>query len=189
MPRQTINALLTQANVTLADNVTGDISAADVRDLLKDVIDTFKPGFGAVSNPSVTLPSLFTTPVVIPYTTLLAVTVDFTATPAAGTVKRNALGLPTVNNRISFFADVLAPAGSDITLALYRDGIQVPGGVTVAGRGASTPTAAGFEILNGTPVAGDPIYEVRAAKISGAASAVGFNNVRFILEVIPTIGA
>ncbi len=189
MPRQTINALLSQATVVLADNVTGDISAADVRDVLMDVIDTFKPGFGAVGHDSVVLPLLFTTPVVIPYSTQYAVTVDFSVTLAAGTVRRNALGLPTVNNRISFFADVFAPAGSDITLALFRDGVQVPGGTTVAGRGAATPTSAGFEILSSTPVVGDPVYEVRAAKVSGAAANVGFNNVRFILEVIPTIGA
>jgi len=188
MARRTVGALLTQADVTLADNLTGDISAADVRDLIKDAIDTFKPGFGAVSNDSVVLPLLFTTPTVIPYTTLLAVTVDFTATVALGTVRRNALGLPTVNNRISFYADVFAAAGADIAINLYRDGVQVPGGITVAGRGAATPTSCGFEILNATPIAGDPVYEIRAAKVSGAAANVGFNNVRFILEVIPTLG-
>jgi hypothetical protein len=188
MPRRTISDLLAQANTTLPDNILQEITAADVRDMIKDVIDTFKPGFGAVGNPLTTLVALGITPVVIPYTQLLAVTAEYTAVIASGTVRRNALGLPTVNDRITFFADVACPDGNEVVFSLYRDGLQVPGGMTVSGRGLGNIAAGSFSILSGTAIVGDPVYEVRAAKISGGADNVELSNVRLILEVIPTLG-
>lgn len=188
MTRKTMVALLAQADATLADNATQDISAADVRNLIKDFIDTMTPGFGAVGKDAHTLVALGVTPVVVPYDTLMAVTTEFTANLPAGTVTRNALGLPTVNTRITFFAGVTGPSGNEVSFTLQRDGVNVPGGFTVSGMGATNPVQGSFEIINATPVAGNPVYRVMAAKINGAAANVDLSNVRFILEVVPTIG-
>jgi hypothetical protein len=188
MTRKTIVALLLQADTNLPDNTSGDISAADVRDLLKDIIDTFKPGFGAIGNDLHTLVALGITPVVIPYTTLLAVTADFTANLVAGQITRNSLGLPSTNTRVTFATDMACQDGSEVVFSLYRDGINVPGGTTASGRGLGNITEATFEIINAQPVAGNPVYEVRASKITGAASNVDLTNVRLILEVVPTLG-
>jgi hypothetical protein len=188
MPRKSIADLLVQADTTIADNTTGDISAGDVRDLLKDIIDTFKPGFGAVGNDLHTLVNLFTTPVVIPFDTLLAVTADFTANLGAGTVTRNALGLTSTNTRVTFYTDMATQDGSEVVFSLYRDGVNVPGGTTASGRGLGNVVEASFEIINAQPIAGDPAYEIRASKITGAASNVELSNTRLICEVVPTLG-
>jgi hypothetical protein len=188
MSRKTMAALIAQANATIEDNTTGAISASDVRTLIKDFIDTLTPGFGAVGDDAVTLPLVGLTPVVIPYDTTFAMTADFTAVLAAGTVKRNALGLPTVNNRITFVADVSCQSGSEVGFSLFRDGVNVPGGTVVTTQGAGNVVQASFSVLNATPLAGDPVYEVRCAKLNGAAANVDLTLMRFILEVIPTIG-
>jgi hypothetical protein len=188
MARKTMVALKAQADATLGDNATHDISAVDVRNMIKDFIDTMTPGFGAVGNDLHTLVNLGIAQVVVPYDVLLAVTADFSANLAAGEVTRHSLGLPTVNTRVTFYAGVAAPAGNEVVFTLFRDGVSVPGGCTVSGQGAGNIAEGSFEIINGTPVAGDPVYKVMASKISGAANDVELSNVRLILEVVPTIG-
>jgi hypothetical protein len=181
-------ALKAQADATIEDNITGAISAADVRNMIKDVLDTLTPGFGAVGRATQTLTALGPTQQVVTYDTLLAVTADFTANLALGTVQRNALGLPTVNNRVTFFAQVDCPAGNEVSFTLFRDGVSVPGGCTISGQGNGNPVEGSFAIINSTPIAGDPVYKVMASKISGAAANVVLTEVRLILEVVPTIG-
>lgn len=188
MTRKTMAALIAQANATIEDNITGNISAADVRSLFKDLIDTVTPGFGAVGRATQTLVSLGVAQQVVTYDTPLAVTADFTAVLASGTVQRNSFGLPTVNNRVTFFAQVDCAAGNEVSFTLFRDGVSVPGGCTVSGQGGGNPVEGSFSIINSTPIAGDPVYKVMASKITGAAANVILTEVRLILEVVPTIG-
>lgn len=188
MARKTMAALIAQANATLADNTTHLITAAVVRNMFKDFIDTVTPGFGAVSRATQTLVNLGAVQQVVTYDTNLAMTADFTPNLALGTVQRLALGLPTVNNRVSFFAQVDTTAGNEVSFTLFRDGVSVPGGCTVSGLGAGNPVEGTFSILNGTPIAGDPVYKVMASKVSGPASNVILTEVRLILEVVPTLG-
>jgi len=187
MTRKTMVALKAQADTVLADNTTHLITAALLRTLIKDFLDTVTPGFGAVGRATQTLVALGVTPQVVTYDTLMAVTVEYTAVLAAGTVQRFALGLPTVNNRVSFFADVECPAGNEVNFQLYRDGVLIPGGCTVSGQGLGNPVGATFSLLNANPIAGDPIYKVMATKLTGAAANVTLIDVRLILEVVPTI--
>ena len=181
-------ALIAQADATLQDNITGLISAADVRQMIKDFIDTMTPGFGAVGRATQTLPTLGVAPQVVTYDDTMALTADFTANLATGEITRQALGLPTVNNRITFYAGVEGPAGSEYLFTLFRDGVSVPGGATVSGQGLGNPVQVTFEILNATPIVGNPVYKVMASKISGAAANTNLIDVRFIAEVVPTIG-
>jgi hypothetical protein len=188
MTRKTIATLLAQADATLADNTTGDISAADVRDMIKDLINSIKPGYGAAGNDSLTIVGLGTTPRVISYNQLLAQTPeDFLVLLGAGQIQRLANGLPLSRTRLSFQASVLAPAGNEILLSVYRNGIDMPGGVTISATGLGNPQSAVFQSLDVQPVPADPVYEVRASKITGAASDVEFTDVRLLLEVVPTL--
>lgn len=189
MPRKTIVALLAQADATIEDNATGAISAADVRSMVKDIIDTFGPGWGAVGNNSVTLPALGPTAVVVPYAQSIRVTAEFQANLAAGTVKRLAQGLPHTNTRVTFTTEIACPDGNEVVFSLWRDGASVPGGTTASGRGIGNKTEATFVMIDQNPSNADSTYSVRVSKISGAADDVLLTNVRFILEVVPSIGA
>jgi hypothetical protein len=188
MPRLTINALRAQVGVLLPDNITQDISAADVRDMFKDTIDTYAPGYGALSQPLVVLPALGITPVIVPFAAVLAQTDDYVANAAGGTIQRLANGLPSTVNRVSFYADVAAPSGNEVVFSLFRDGVDIPGGTTVSGQGAGNLSQAAFSVGTTAEDALDHIYTIRASKISGGADNVEVSNARFILEYVPTIG-
>ena len=189
MSRKTIVALLAQADATLEDNTTQNITASDVRNMVKDVIDTFRPGFGTLSNPSVTLPALAAAPgVIVPFADGLSVKEDFVVNAQAGTVQRMALGLPSTITRVTFYTDMAAQDGSEIVFSLYRDGVNVPGGTTATGRGSGNVVEASFVMIDSTTAAGNPVYSVRASRLTGAPGDVTLSNVRLILEVVPTIG-
>ena len=94
MTRKTMLALLAQADSTLADNTTGDITPAVLRTMVKDIIDSFSPGYGAANSASLTLTTLGSTPRVIPYVTKLAETIEFVVTIAAGTIMSRTTNIP-----------------------------------------------------------------------------------------------
>jgi hypothetical protein len=182
-------ALLAQADATLPDNTTHDISAADVRQLIKDVVDSFAPGYGIVSSANLTLAALTATPRVIPYVTILAQTPEYTIGLGAGTITRLAQGLPTTVNRISFYADMEAPAGNEIAFAVTRNGVAIPGGITVSGQGATNFTGVALSIGTTSPDGADYAYAVTAARLTGGGTLnLAMTNIRFILESVPTLG-
>ena len=188
MARKTMLALSAQADTTLADNLTQDISAADVRNMVKDFIDTMAPGYGIASADTLTLVALGVAPQVVTYDDILAMTNDFIVTPGAGTVERLANGLPSTVQRVSFNCDLAAPAGDEVVFSLFRDGVDIPGGTTVSGQGLGNFVQAAFSIGTSAEDALDHIYDIRASKVTGGADNVEIANVRFFLEYVPTLG-
>lgn len=188
MTRKTILALLNETETALPDNTAGLITAQAVRELLADIIDTFSPGYGIVSTDSLTISALGISPRVIPYIVTLAQTDEYTIVLASGTVTRLAQGLPTTVNRISFYADVAAPQGDEMVFSLFRNGVDIPGGITVSGQGLGNRVQAAFSIGTTTPDGADYTYDIRVSKITGGSDDVELNNVRFILESVPTLG-
>jgi hypothetical protein len=188
MTRKTMLALIAQADATIEDNTTGLISAADVRTMIKDVIDSFSPGYGILSADTTTLVALGVAFQTVHYTTILSLTPEYTAVPASGTVTRLAQGLPTTVNRLSFYCDVAAPTGNEVAFTLSRNGVTIPGGTTVTGQGAGNLANASFSVGTTSPDGANYTYAVHASKLTGAAADVTLTNVRFILESVPTLG-
>jgi hypothetical protein len=188
MTRKTMLALLAQADADLPDNTTHLISAADVRQLIKDVVDSFAPGYGILSADTTTLVALGLPPQTVHYTTILSLTPEYTAVPASGTVTRLAQGLPTTVNRISFYCDVAAPTGNEVAFTLARNGVDIPGGTTVTGQGAGNLANASFSVGTTSPDGANYTYSIHAKKLTGAAADVTLTSVRFILESVPTLG-
>jgi len=188
MPRLTTNALRAQVDALLPDNTTQDISAADVRDMFKDVIDTFTPGYGIASSDALTLVALGVTPQIVTYDAILAQTADYIVDTAAGTIQRLANGLPSTVNRISFNCDLASPTGDEVVFSLFRDGIDIPGGTTISGQGLGNLVQGAFSVGTTAEDALDHTYTVRASKITGGADNVELSNIRFFIEYIPTIG-
>lgn len=186
MPRKTITALDLQADTTLADNIAQDISASDVRAMCKDITATFAPGYGAVANASLLLVALGLPPQIVTYTTTLLLSPDYTVNLGLGAITRVSGGLNPTINRVSFYAGVAAPTGNEIVFQLYRDGVAIPGGVSVSGQGAGNITQASFSLPTAVADGLNHTYDVRATKISGGVDNVTLSNVRFIMEYIPT---
>jgi hypothetical protein len=187
MPRKSITALLAQADATLPNNTTQLITAAAVRQMVRDITDTYSPGFAAVSIAALLLPALGVTPQVITYNTQIVLTPDYTVNMAAGTITRLAAGLNPTFNRVSFYAGVSAPNGNEVVFQLYRDGAPVAGGVTISAQGAGNVVAASFSLPTAVADGANHVYDIRATKVSGGADNVTLDNVRFILEYIPTV--
>jgi hypothetical protein len=188
MPYRTIIDLRAEVGAKFPDNTTGLITPVQVRDMFKDVIDTFAPGYGIASIDSLTLVALGITPQVVTYDTLLAETDTYSVDPALGAITRLARGLPSTVNRISFYADVSAPTGDEVVFSLFRDGIDIPGGGTVSGQGLGNVIQVAFSISTTAEDNLDHTYDIRALKVTGGADNVELANVRFILEYVPTIG-
>jgi hypothetical protein len=188
MARRTIAALLAEATTNLPDNSTGLISPADIRDIVKNIADTFSPGYAAVSRGSLVLPALGLTPQVVTYDTNLIGTPDYAVDLVTGAITRLAGALNPTFNRVSFYTGVSAPNGNEVVFRLYRDGIAIPGGVELSAQGNANIVAASFSLPSATSDGLDHAYDVRATKVSGGADNVTLTNARFILEYIPTIG-
>lgn len=188
MTRKTMLALVAQADSTLADNITGDISAADVRNMIKDFVDSVTPGYGIASNDSLTLVALGIVAQIVTYDIVLAATADYVVTPLAGSIQRLANGLPSTVNRVSFNCDLASPTGDEVVFSLFRDGIDIPGGTTVSGQGLGNLVQASFSVGTTAEDALNHTYDVRATKISGGADNVELANIRFFIEYVPTIG-
>jgi hypothetical protein len=189
MARRTIAALLAEATANIPDNSSGLISPADVRDLFKNLADTFSPGYAAVARASLVLPALGLPPQIVTYDTQLVLTPDYTVNLAGGSITRLAGTLNPTFNRVTFACGVAAPNGNEVVFQLYRDGVAIPGGCEISAQGAANIVLATFSLPSATTDGLDHAYDVRATKVSGGADNVTLTNVRFILEYIPTIGA
>jgi hypothetical protein len=179
---------MAQADATLPDNITQDITAADVRNMVKDFIDTVTPGYGILSSDTLTLVALGVAPQIVTYADVLAETAGYVVDPVLGTIERLAGGLPSTVNRISFNCDLAAPAGDEVVFSLFRDGVDIPGGTTVSGQGLGNFVQAAFSVGTTAEDALDHTYTIRASKVTGGADNVELANVRFFVEYVPTIG-
>src|SRR5512139_1714072 len=90
MTIKSMNELLAQADATIEDNTTGNITPSDVRNLIKDLIDTLSPAYGAIGiTTPVVFPLTATPTALVPFDTNLAnVASHYTNNLAAGQVTR-----------------------------------------------------------------------------------------------------
>jgi hypothetical protein len=123
MTRRTIVELIAQANATLPDNVIGDISPADVRNMILDFLDTIRPSYAVIqigsAGVSKAVTAAFST--FAWATQYIAQAPDWTTSLASGTCQRS--GGPATT-RITFNADVVAPNNSITTFALFVNGVE-----------------------------------------------------------------
>jgi len=72
--------------------------------------------------------------------------------------------------------------------SLFRNGVDIPGGITVSGQGIGNRVQAAFSVGTTSPDGADYTYDIRASKITGGSDDVELDNVRFIVESVPTLG-
>jgi len=167
--RKSVAELLAQNTASFPDNTTGQITPTLLRTMFQDFLDSFAPAYGGFARTvPTTLPTVGTTPVVVPWqTTIAAQSPEFTAgTPAQGTVTRNDLAATTqFICQMSFSA----PNNSITTVTVYINGQPsqfkasfTSGGtgdlheINIVGVNYST-TAAVYEVRINTDVGTDSI--------------------------------
>jgi len=124
MTRKTIVELIAQADSTLPDNITGLIDPADVRNMIKDFLDTIRPSYAAIQITSDVSKAVTTTFSTFSWnSTLIAQDPDWSASLASGTIQRD--GGPATT-RLTFNIDCVAPNNSVITFTLFINGVETP---------------------------------------------------------------
>lgn len=181
MTIRSILELLAQADATIEDNTTGQISPADVRTLIKDFLDTMSPAYGVIQCSS-SVEALTATPAPIaPFTASLAATAGyFTANLTAGSVTRALNGIAGASVRLTINGEVTGANNTAVTVTLYKNGAPTPFKTTVATRGAN-PVA--FNIAGLTYNDTDAVYDLRAT--TDTTGSYTFSNVLMLCEDVP----
>jgi len=123
MPRKSITELTAQADATLPDNITGLITPAAVRNMIKDFLDCMRPSYMAVN---------LTTPLIKAATTVDSTfawqaqyslaSPDWTVALATGLITRSEHSAM----RITFGIDAIPAINVVATFTLYVDGVATP---------------------------------------------------------------
>jgi hypothetical protein len=166
MTIKSIEQLLAQADATLADNVTGDISASDVRTLIKDFLDTIGPGYGVLNLTTLSKACTATASVITPWTAVEEQTAGYyNISVANGQVTRlvTTAGLVGATDFIVATGSVNGPNNSQLTLELYKNG--APTGIKQSVTCAGTSDNVGFNLTGLEYTTVDAVYELRASSV------------------------
>jgi hypothetical protein len=175
-----MNELIAQANATIEDNVTGNITAADVRTMILDFINAISPAYGVLSIPTGTLTQTAgLTPVLMDFNTSQdSNPAQTTSNATANTITRAERGTSTIN----FTTDFEAAVNRFVTFTLYKNGIATPWRVTANGGGSGNPVGVAMTAVDYADPA--PVYDIRmTAEIAGVS--VVTSNAALIVQVEP----
>jgi len=186
MTIKSIVELLAQADATLEDNTTGNITPADVRNLIKDFLDTVSPAYGAIVCTSDTATLSATPTQIAPFTTSVAAAAGYyTNNLSAGTVTRQiaTAGLAGATDFIIVSGSVSGANNANVLVTLYKNGNPTPYRASVTCTGAGD--GQGFNIAGITYTDagdGDAVYDVRA---TGPAGSFVFTDVTLLVQAQP----
>lgn len=183
MVRRTILELLTAADNTLPDNSTGEISPADVRDLIKDFLDTMAPAYAALSISSAIAQAVTVSDTVMVFSAVrVAQAPEWTAAVPASTITNSA---PNVT-RVTFNVDILAATNRTLTFTLYANGVATPWTVSNQGDGTGNPQAVSMTAIHDGSADASTVYTMRVRADANASPS--FENAVFVCENLPRRG-
>jgi hypothetical protein len=181
MTIRSILELLAQADATIEDNTTQQISAADVRNLFKDFLDTMSPAYGAIQCTSVAETLGATPQLIAPFTSQAAVTAGyFTSNLTNGSVTRSS-AVAGITDFIIASGSVAGGNNNNVVVEIFKGGVATgyKASVTCAGAG----DAQAFNIAGITyTAAGTATYDIRA---TGPAGSYTFTDVSIIAQAQP----
>lgn len=170
MTRHYVEDLFLLVDAALPDNITQEISPADVRSVFKDIIDSTVPAGAMIAgtNPGVAV-ALTTTPQALPN----IYTAQFTGSTALleGRMANGDLLAKTSIGRLMliFGLTMIAPSGSDIVFAVARNGVLLPPAPVFTGRGAGNPVSAQYSWL-ASEVAANDVFNLWAYGLTASAN-------------------
>lgn len=183
--RYSIADLVAQANTTLPDNATQDISAADVRDMVKNFLATMKPSVASIVRDTSLVLALSAAPVVVkPWNTVRATDPpEMVPNLTDGSIAHaiSSLGNANAMTRVTFYIGVSGTAGAELTFQLYANGVATGFLSRISTSGAGNVVNA---ILAGlVPANTDTTYDVRVQ--SSNTANYTFTNGLLRLENVP----
>lgn len=183
--RYTIAQLDSQASTTLPDNLTQEISAADVRNMFANFLATMKPSFASMRrSTSLVLALTPVASVITPWETITTQDLPEMAPVLIGgtiTHQITTLGNTAATDRITFYTGVSGTGGAELTFTLYENGVATDVIARVSTTGAANVVNA---ILSGLRThTADVVYTIRVASSNNANYT--FTNGTFRVENVP----
>lgn len=181
MARKSINELLAQADATIEDNSIGAISPADVRNMIKDFLDTMRPSYAGMELLSVVKSVTATYDVIAPWATqLIANNAEWTTNLSGGTIVRSLNGVVGNSTRITLDIDVEGPNNNLTTFALFKNGTQTPFEMSGTTLGAGRPVS-----LNFSGIVYNDVNATFDLRVKGDSAIFTLTNGLLILENVP----
>ena len=175
--------LIQQAETTLADNVTQDISAADVRLMIENVVDSLAPAYGSMELET-KVQAIDATPTALTGWTFVVAEADtaYLCNLLAGTVTRKvtSAGIAGATDNTLVSGAVAGNVNDVVDITLYRNGAATSFGTTITCQGVGRPMSFQMNAWNYSTV--DAVYDVR---VSGSTGTATFSNVIIIARAIP----
>lgn len=188
MTIKSVVQLLAQADATIEDNTTGAISAADVRSMIKDFLDSFSPAYGAIALAGPASKALTTTPSLLsPFSSSVAQTTGFYVNSVAnGKITRSisAAGLAGATDFIVVSGTVSGANNANVVVELYKNG--VPTGFKTSVTCSGTSDYQGFNLAAITYTANDASNDAAYdLYVSGPAGNFNFRDVTLLVQAQP----
>lgn len=184
--RFTIADLVAQADATLPDNVTQEISAADVRNMIKNFLGTMKPSAASMRTTISHVIALNNvSPVILtPFDVISAQDPpEMVPVLVGGTITHQvaSLGNAKAASRITFFIGVSGTAGAELTFTIFANGVATDVICRISTTGAGNVVDA---ILSGLlQETADTTYTIRVQSSNNANYT--FTNGTFRVENVP----
>lgn len=157
MARKSINELAAQAIANFPDNITGDVSPADLRQFCLDFLEAISPAYGYLTKTTGSSQLLGLTPVVVDFTAGFdSDPTQTTSSAANNNITRSERGTCTMN----FSCDFETNSGRFITFTIFKNSSATPWRVTGNGAGAGNPVSVALTAVDYADPAA--IYDVRA---------------------------
>jgi 2-phospho-L-lactate guanylyltransferase (CobY/MobA/RfbA family) len=178
MARKSIQELVVQADTTLADNIVGDISAADVRNMVKDFLNAIKPAYGQLTILTPSTQALTTTPTILDFTGAGdSDPTETTSSIVSNTITRSDRG----TSRVVINVDIETASNREVTMILYKNGAPTSWRIMTSGSGTGSPVSVSLVAVDYA----DPAANYSVFVQTDAAASVIFNNGVFLLEIVP----
>jgi hypothetical protein len=185
MTRKTFAELTTEVGALLPDNTTGEITPADMRTMLQDILDSIIPAYGAmVISSQYTLAAVGQTHKALPFQTVIAETTpEFVCNAAGGTVQR---AQSIASTQILFQADFSGPSNREVICTILADGVATPFVGRVQTGGSAVPVSLNLVALQYK--ASPCVYSIGVTTDSGVNDVV-FSNATLICSAVPVRSA
>ena len=179
MTRKTIVELTAEIATLFADNTSGAITPAKLRQFCTDFVDTMTPAYGALAINTLAATVGVTDQLMVWQSTYVAQNPEYTADPATGKVTR---AQTVTSNRIVVNVDVELAANRELTATLYKNGAPTTWRAKCSGSGTGRPAILSLDAIDYSDVVADYQLYVQADQ---AGTAVTYSNGIFVVNAVP----
>ena len=180
MTRKTIVELIAEIGTLFADNTSGAITPAKLRQFCTDFVDTMTPAYGALQTPGPLAATVGVTDQLMVWSsTYIAQSPEYTTDPATGKITR---AQTVTSNRIVVNVDVELAANRELTATLYKNGAPTVWRSKCSGSGTGRPAILSLEAIDYSDVAANYQLYVQA---DVAGTAVTYSNGIFVVNAVP----